>query len=78
VKFLKIHLFFSTPTHSHPYQGYNLAMSLESDAEGNGMKETEDSQVLVAYACNPSDSGGRDQKDHCSKPALQIVCKTLS
>jgi hypothetical protein len=24
---------------------------------------------LVAHACNPSFSGGRDQKDHGSKPA---------
>jgi hypothetical protein len=27
------------------------------------------SQVLVACACNPSSSGGRDQEDHSSKPA---------
>jgi hypothetical protein len=27
------------------------------------------SQVLVAHACNPSYSGGRDQEDHSSKPA---------
>jgi hypothetical protein len=26
--------------------------------------------VLVARGCNPSYSGGRDQKDHSSKPAL--------
>jgi hypothetical protein len=32
----------------------------------------------VAYACNPSYSGGRDQEDHGSKPAWQIVYKTLS
>jgi hypothetical protein len=25
--------------------------------------------VPVAHACNPSYSGGRDQKDHGSKPA---------
>jgi hypothetical protein len=28
------------------------------------------SQVLVAHACNPCYSGGRDQEDHSSKPAL--------
>jgi hypothetical protein len=28
--------------------------------------------------CNPSYSGGRDQKHHSSKPAQQIVGKTLS
>jgi hypothetical protein len=28
-----------------------------------------DSQVLVAHACNPSYSGGRDQEDHGSKSA---------
>jgi hypothetical protein len=26
--------------------------------------------VLEAHTCNPSYSGGRDQKDHVSKPAL--------
>jgi hypothetical protein len=26
-------------------------------------------QALVAHACNPSYSGGRDQEDHSSKPA---------
>jgi hypothetical protein len=30
----------------------------------------------VAYAYNPSYSGGRDQKDHASKPA-QAVFETL-
>jgi hypothetical protein len=28
------------------------------------------SQALVAHACNSSYSGGRDQEDHGSKPAL--------
>jgi hypothetical protein len=27
-------------------------------------------QAPVAYACNPSYSGSRDQEDHSSKPAL--------
>jgi hypothetical protein len=27
------------------------------------------SQVLVAHACNPCYSGGRDQEDHCSRAA---------
>jgi hypothetical protein len=31
--------------------------------------ERQDSQALVAHACNPSYSGARDQKDHSSKPA---------
>jgi hypothetical protein len=31
----------------------------------------------VAYTCNPSYSGGRDQEDHGSKPD-QIVLETLS
>jgi hypothetical protein len=34
--------------------------------------------VLVAHACNPSYSGGRDQEDHSSKPPGQIVQETLS
>jgi hypothetical protein len=34
--------------------------------------------ALVAHACNPSYSGGRNQKDHSSKPAWEIVCETLS
>jgi hypothetical protein len=28
------------------------------------------SRALVAHACNPSYSGGRDQEDYGSKPAL--------
>jgi hypothetical protein len=35
-------------------------------------------QALVAHACYPSYSGGRDQEDCGSKPVRQIVCKTLS
>jgi hypothetical protein len=31
-------------------------------------KKFQASQVLVAYACNPSYSGGRDQEDGGSKP----------
>jgi hypothetical protein len=27
-------------------------------------------RALVAHACNPSYSGGRDQKDHASKSAM--------
>jgi hypothetical protein len=34
--------------------------------------------VLVAHACNPSYSGGRDQEDQGSKPDGQIVLETLS
>jgi hypothetical protein len=30
----------------------------------------------TGHLCNPSYSGGRHQKDHGSKPARQIVCKT--
>jgi hypothetical protein len=36
------------------------------------------SQALVAHACNPSYTGGRDQEDRGSKPAQQIVRETLS
>jgi hypothetical protein len=36
------------------------------------------SRVLVAHTCNPSYSGGRDQKDQGSRPALKIVLETLS
>jgi hypothetical protein len=28
------------------------------------------SQAPVAYACNPSYSGGRDEEDDCSKPPI--------
>jgi hypothetical protein len=34
--------------------------------------------VLVAYTCNPRYSGGRDQEDHGSQPARQIVQEILS
>jgi hypothetical protein len=33
---------------------------------------------VVAHLCNPSYSGGRGQEDSSSKPARQIVHKTLS
>jgi hypothetical protein len=33
------------------------------------LKKIDESQVLVAHACNPNYSGGRDQKDRGSKPA---------
>jgi hypothetical protein len=35
-------------------------------------------KMKLDYSCNPSYSGGRDQEDCGSKPARQIVCKTLS
>jgi hypothetical protein len=38
-----------------------------------GSIRVKESRVLVAHACNPSYSGGRDHED-CG----QIVCKTLS
>jgi hypothetical protein len=34
--------------------------------------------VLVAHACNPSYSEGRNQEGLGSKPTGQIVCETLS
>jgi hypothetical protein len=34
--------------------------------------------VLVAHACNPTYSGGRDQEDCDSKPAQAKVRETLS
>jgi hypothetical protein len=40
--------------------------------------KSEVSQVPVAHIYNPSNSGDRDQEDHCSKPAQAIVPKTLS
>jgi hypothetical protein len=33
-------------------------------------KTNQESQVLVAYPCNPSYLGGRVQEDHGSKPVL--------
>jgi hypothetical protein len=33
------------------------------------IKNAKDSWMLVAHACNPSYSGGRDQEDHGLKPA---------
>jgi hypothetical protein len=33
------------------------------------LKTVSQNRVLVAHACNPSYSGGRDQKDCVSKPA---------
>jgi hypothetical protein len=32
--------------------------------------------MLMAHTYNPSNSGGRDQENHISKPAQIIVCKS--
>jgi hypothetical protein len=37
------------------------------------MQKQKLSWVPVVHTCNPSYSGGRDQEDHCLKPARQIV-----
>jgi hypothetical protein len=37
--------------------------------EKNKNKNNELGRALMAYACNPSYSGGRDQKDQGLKPA---------
>jgi hypothetical protein len=42
------------------------------------LKTPSASWALVAHACNFSYSRGRDQEDHSSKTARQIVCETLS
>jgi hypothetical protein len=42
-----------------------------------GQKHTYISLAPGAHACHPSYSGGRDQEDRSSKPAQQIVHKTL-
>jgi hypothetical protein len=44
----------------------------------NYRKMEKNSQGLVAQACNPSYSGGRDQKITVPSQARQIVHKTLS
>jgi hypothetical protein len=41
------------------------------------LQDCSTSWVLVAHTYNPSYSGGRDQEDQGSKPARQIVHKTL-
>jgi hypothetical protein len=48
-----------------------LTVSLYRDC-GNcqAFKETFVHRAQVAHACNPSYSGGRDQEDRGSKPAL--------
>jgi hypothetical protein len=38
--------------------------------KGTASLEVSGSLVLVAHTCNPSYSGGRDQEDHSSKPAI--------
>jgi hypothetical protein len=42
---------------------------LVSLADTNHLKMKKCCQALVAHACNPSYSGGRDQEDPVSKPA---------
>jgi hypothetical protein len=50
-----------------------MIMSLKKDKtlikKFNLSKKKKWSQVLVAHACNPSYSGGKDQEDCGSKPA---------
>jgi hypothetical protein len=42
------------------------------------MKKVNKSQALVAHACNPGYSGGRDQEDRGLSQPGQIVHQTLS
>jgi hypothetical protein len=44
-------------------------LSLQISANSKWHKIITGSWALVAYACNPSFSGSRDQEDHSSKPA---------
>jgi hypothetical protein len=49
--------------------GFELrALPLESHLQ-QGDKHVKEILVLVAHACNPSYSGGRDQEDGSLKPA---------
>jgi hypothetical protein len=48
------------------------------NAQDYTTNKTEPTRAPVAHACNPSYSGGRDQENHSSKPAKQIVRKILS
>jgi hypothetical protein len=55
---------------SHQKKGLeNLPMSLRGQVQDVLWNKRKLSQVLVAHACNPSYSAGRDQEDHSSKPA---------
>jgi hypothetical protein len=50
--------------------GINLSMNGEQkDHKGKPSSVENRRWALVAHACNPSYSGGRDQEDHGSKPA---------
>jgi hypothetical protein len=42
----------------------------KKDTRDNISNKEMNSQLPVAHACNPSDSGGRDQEDRSWKPAL--------
>jgi hypothetical protein len=44
---------------------------------GRNTKKQATCWATVAHACNPSYSGRRDQEDHSSKPAREIVHETL-
>jgi hypothetical protein len=39
-------------------------------SEGIRFRKKENGRAPVAHACHPSYSGGREQEDHGSKPAL--------
>jgi hypothetical protein len=48
---------------------FSLSFGLRVMAQKKASLRSTMSQVLVAHACNPSYSGGRDQHDPGSKPA---------
>jgi hypothetical protein len=55
------------------FRGKCKALSSYSNTSNNNKKKVKIQvlgQVLVAHACNPSYSGGRDQEDRGSKPTL--------
>jgi hypothetical protein len=51
-------------TTSNPFAGFNVYTNARKAKKG---------RALVAHACNPSYSGGRDQEDHSSKPAWASI-----
>jgi hypothetical protein len=55
-------------SHAHPGTRRQVTQEMKMDKWPHSKKNV--SAKPLAHACNPSYSGGRDQKDHGLKPVL--------
>jgi hypothetical protein len=53
----------------HPQYNNNMIIKKKKSGSVSSESKKRPGRALVAHACNPSYSGGRDQVDNSSKPA---------